>query len=359
MNAHTPGGRGLPLYARISLITVGIVAFFDILYVGRDIIVPLIFALILAILLNPLVDFLTGKGLNRVIAILLSVLLALAAIGGLAYFIVFEIGMFSDTLPSLESRFSELLEQLIRWLSSTFNIAELKILAWLESAKAETMSNSTAFVGRTLGTISGALVLVFLIPVYIFLIIYYKSRLLEFIAMISKDTRHHIVTEVLSESQTLIQRHLTGILLEAVAVAVLNAVGLLVIGIDYAVLIAIIGAILNMIPFIGGLVAICLPVFMALVTRSPAEAFWVLVLYVSVLVVDNYFLFPRIVSSRVKVNALVSIASVLVGGSLWGIPGMFLSLPIIAIMKVIFDRVEPLKPFGHLIGAESSHVKRN
>lgn len=358
MNAHPPTGRELPLYARISLITVGIVAFFDILYVGRDIIVPLIFALILAILLNPLVNYLTRKGLNRVIAILVAVLLALAVMGGLVYFIAYEIGMFSDSLPGLESRFSALLRQFIRWISLSFNIAELKILAWLEAAKAEIMSNSTAFVGRTLGTISGGLVLVFLIPVYIFLIIYYKTRLLEFITMVSKRTRHTIVTEVLSESQVLIQRHLTGILLEALAVAVLNATGLLIIGIDYAVLIAVVGAILNMIPFIGGMVAISIPVFMALVTRSPAEAFWVLVLYVVVLVVDNYFLFPRIVSSRVKVNALVSIVSVLVGGSLWGIPGMFLSLPIIAIMKVIFDRVEPLKPFGHLIGAKSPrHAK--
>lgn len=357
MSAYT-NGKDLPLYVRISLITVGIVAFFDILYVGRDIIVPLIFALLLAILLNPLVNYLTNKGLNRIIAILLSVLLALAIIGGLVYFIAYEIGTFSESLPGLKGRVTVLISQLIRWLSTSFNVPEFKILQWLERAKAEVMSNSTAFVGRTLGTISGALVLVFLIPVYIFLIIYYKKRLLEFITMASKRTRHALVTDVLSESQTLIQRHLTGILLEAIVVATLNATGLFIIGINYAILIALVGAILNMIPFIGGIVAISIPVFMALVTRSPAEAFWVLILYVVVLALDNYFLFPRIVSSRVKVNALISIISVLVGGSLWGVPGMFLALPIIAIMKVIFDRVEPLKPFGHLIGDKHPrHIK--
>lgn len=92
----------------------------------------------------------------------------------------------------------------------------------------------------------------------------------------------------------------------------------MIIGIDYAILLGVIDALLNMIPYIGGLVAISLPMLMAIATRSPTAALLVFVVYLAVQFGDNNYIVPRVVASRVKLNALVSIVMVLVGGALWG-----------------------------------------
>jgi predicted PurR-regulated permease PerM len=152
------------------------------------------------------------------------------------------------------------------------------------------------------------------------------------------------------ESLLLVQNYLVGLLTATGIVAVLNTVGLIILGVEYAVLIGGISALLNIIPYIGGIVAMALTIVIVLATKSPIYALWVLILYGTVQFIDNNILMPKIVSSKIKINEFISIIAVLVGGALWGIPGMFLSLPIIAILKVIFDRIDPLKPFGFVLG---------
>ena len=339
-----------PLYLKLSVITMGLVSFLFILYVGKEILVPLIFATIIAILLNPMVLFLCRKKLNRSIAILISVLSAFTLIAILAYFIFSQAAMFSEALPAFKEKFLTIFNELVKWVSANFNISVPKINAWIEKTKSEGLDNSTAVIGSALTPVSGFLVLFFLLPVYIFLILHYKSLFLEFIFQLFNSGKQKVVNEVLTESKTLIQSYLIGLLLEAAMVAVLNSVGLLMLGIEYAILIGVIGALLNLIPYIGGVVAISIPMLVAIATKSPIDAVWVFVLYTVVQLVDNYLIVPKIVGSRVKINALMSIVVVLIGGAMWGIAGMFLSIPLTAIVKVIFDRVTPLKPFGFLLG---------
>ena len=133
--------------------------------------------------------------------------------------------------------------------------------------------------------------------------------------------------------------------------AILDTVVLLILGIEYAVVIGILGALLNLIPYIGGLVAVAIPMMIALVTKDSAwSALYVLILYYIVQLIDNNYFVPKIVASKVRINALVSIVAVLAGGALWGVSGMFLSIPLIAIIKVVCDQIEPLKPFSLLLG---------
>jgi predicted PurR-regulated permease PerM len=182
------------------------------------------------------------------------------------------------------------------------------------------------------------------------MIIYYKPLLLEFIARLFPKNVHVTVVEVLTETKSLIQSYLFGLLVEAALVAILNSAALMILGIQYAILLGVIGALLNIIPYIGGVVAVALPMLLALATKQPVDALYVLIAYLIVQFIDNNFFVPKIVASKVKINALVSIIVVLAGNALWGVPGMFLSLPLTAIVKVIFDRIGPLQPFGFLLG---------
>ncbi|CAN5894282.1 AI-2E family transporter [soil metagenome] len=340
----------LPFYLKFSQIIIGLVAFFYVLYIGQEIILPLIYATILAILLNPLVNKLHNKKINRVIAILLVLLLAFIVLGSLIYFLSSQATMFSDTFPLLEKKFNMLFNQVVGWFADTFNVSTRKVESWINNEKTESMKGGSAVIGKTLNTISSVLVIGFLLPVYIFMILFYKPLLLEFIGRLFPADKHKAVAEVLLETKSLIQNYLIGLLLEAVIVAVLNSIGLLILGIEYAVLLGIIGALLNFIPYIGGLIATALPMIIALASKSPEYAIYVLIAYLLVQFIDNNFLVPKIVASKVKINALVSIVVVLLGGALWGIPGMFLSIPLTAIIKVMFDRIEPLKPWGFLLG---------
>ncbi|MDB5118681.1 MAG: family transporter, partial [Mucilaginibacter sp.] len=126
---------------------------------------------------------------------------------------------------------------------------------------------------------------------------------------------------------------------------------LLLLGVKYGLLIGVIGAILNLVPYLGGIVAIALPVLMATVTKDGyTTQLGVIGAYALIQFIDNNILVPRIVSSKVQINALVSIVVVLLGNALWGVSGMFLSIPFIAVLKIVFDRITSLKPWGKLLG---------
>lgn len=340
----------LPFYVKCSQVIVGVIGLFYILFIGRDILVPLVFAVIISILLNPIVNYLISKRMNRVLAIFISITIGTVLILGILGFIYSQVKHFSDTVPQLKESFTRLYNDVIGWISDTFNIESPKIEAWITKTKEEQMQGGGSMIGETLGTLSGGLVIIFLMPVYIFMILFYKPLLLDFIDQLFPKTKQSTVEEILKETKTLIQSYLIGLLVEAAIVAVLNSAGLLILGIRYAILIGILGALLNMIPYIGGVVAIAMPVIIALTTKEPVYALFVIGVYIVIQFIDNNLIVPKIVASRVKINALVSIIIVLIGGALWGVAGMFLSIPLTAILKVIFDRIEPLKPLGFLLG---------
>jgi predicted PurR-regulated permease PerM len=192
---------------------------------------------------------------------------------------------------------------------------------------------------------------ILLLPVYLFMILYYKPLLLEFVHKTFRIAYHKTVSEVLSNTKSIIQSYIVGLFFEMVIMAILNSVGLLLLGIQYAVILGVIGAILNIIPYIGGIIATLLAMTIAFVTMdSLSYPIFVLILYIVIQLIDNNYIVPKIVASRVQLNALISIIVVLIGGAIWGIAGMFLSIPLTAILKVVFDHIEPLKPWGYLLG---------
>jgi predicted PurR-regulated permease PerM len=340
----------LPLYHKLAIITIGFFIFFYILFIGKEILVPITFALLLAILLNPIVNFLQRKKTNKIVAIFLSIILMLLVMAGILYFIGSQASKFVEILPQLKQKSHEFAQEALTWFSHTFNITTPKLTNWIEEQKDKGMQGASSVVGIALGSISGLLVGLFLLPVYIFLFLFYKPLLLQFIAKLFSSDKHTVVAEVLKETKGLIQNYLVGLMIEMSIVAAMNSAALMLIGIKYGILLGVIGAILNVIPYIGGIVAIALPMIMGLMMDDPISALYVFIAYILIQFVDNNFLVPKIVASKVKVNALISIVVVLIGGALWGVAGMFLSIPLIAILKVIFDRIEDLEPYGFLIG---------
>jgi len=341
----------LPFYLKITIFFIGLIAFMTILYVAQSIIIPIVFAIIIATLLQPVVNFFVWFKLNRIVAIVMTMLLTFLFIAGFGALLFSQASRFSESWPVLVDKFTVILSDTITWASGYFDINPVKIHEWIANTKSEIINTSSAAIGQTLVAVGSWIVVLFLVPVYVFMILFYQPLLLDFIRKLFAETHQSQVSEIVTQTKTVIQRYLFGLVIEAVIVATLDATALLIIGIQYAILLGIIGALLNVIPYIGGIVAVAMPMVIAIATKSSAwYAFYVLAAYYLIQMIDNNYIVPKIVSSKVKINALFSIIAVIAGNALWGIPGMFLAIPLLAIVKLIFDHIEPLKPWGFLLG---------
>ena len=193
----------------------------------------------------------------------------------------------------------------------------------------------------------------FLLPVYTFLLLFYKTLILNFFYEVFAERNSKEVGEVLSATKKSIQSYVVGLLLEALIVAILNTIALLLLGVKYAILLGVLGAILNVLPYIGGIIALALPLLIATVTKDGFHTqLLIIISYIIIQFIDNHYLIPYIISSKVKINALISVIMILLSGAVWGIPGMFLSIPFTGVLKIIFDRIPELKPWGKLLGDE-------
>ncbi|MDP3916600.1 MAG: AI-2E family transporter [Bacteroidota bacterium] len=341
----------LPFYAKASLILIGLYVLINMLYIAQDIIVPLVFAVIISIVLHPVVNFFVRKKINRIVSIVITIFLTFIIIGSIATLLISQASQFSQSWPMLVEKFTGILNQTVSAASGYTDISPEAINEYIDKGKDEMLNVGKAAIGETLITIGGIILVLLLVPVYVFIILFYHSLLIEFIHKVFGRSDQSQVSAIVSETKTVIQLYLVGLIIEAAIIAVLNSVALLALGIEYAILIGIIGALLNVIPYIGGLVAVALPMIVALATKSSGMyAVYVLIVYYIIQLIDNNYIVPIIVSSKVKINALFSIIVVFAGNALWGISGMFLSIPLLAIIKLIFDHIEPLKPWGFLLG---------
>lgn len=341
----------LPFYAKASLFILGLSAFTSILYITQEILVPFVFAAIIAVVLHPVVIVFIRLGINRIIAITITLFLTFIVIAAFSGLIISQAIQFSDSWPLLVDKSTAVLNQTISWTSDYFDITPKVIHKWIAATKADLLTNSSSAIGQTLISVGGWVAVLCLIPFYVFLFLFYQPLLIDFIHQLFGSSNQNQVKEIVSQTKSVIQHYLVGLVIEAIIVSVLNIGGLLILGIDYAILLGIIGALLNIIPYIGGMVAVALPMMVALATKSSAwYAIYVLALYIIIQLIDNNYIVPIIVAAKVKINALFSIAVVIAGNALWGVSGMFLSIPLLAIIKLIFDHIEPLKPWGFLLG---------
>ena len=353
-----PNNDSLPFYAKFSFNLLTIVLLGAIIFLGQDIFMPLCFAIVLAFLLLPVNQWLVKMGLPQVPAMIVSIMVAVLIIGTIVYFLSTQLAQFTEDLPKIRRNLDRHIYTVQQWIRENFNISRKEQQEAIESASEDMKTTGPGMLGTTFLTAASVLILVFLLPIYTFLILYYRELIRKFLISIFADKHRASVEEVLSESRVIIQSYMVGLMIEMAIVAALNATGFLIIGIDYAIFLAVLAAILNMIPYVGMLVAgaVCMLITLA-TTNDISVILWVGVALTIVQFIDNNILMPYVVSSKVKINALVSIIGVLVGGALAGVSGMFLSIPGIAIMKAVFDRVDGLQPWGMILGDDKTMAK--
>lgn len=343
----------MPLTVKRSIELIGLCLCFAIFAIASDIIMPVIMAFFIAILLLPVYRFLRKYKFPEALAIILPILMVFIFIAGIVWFFSAQIGVLVNDFPQIKQNVAKHLQSLQEWISSftDFSISKQKKFITEKSDDLLNMAGKAASGAAV--TLSSVFIFLGLIPIYIYLILFYKDILLRFVFMWFKTDHHPKVKEAAYEAEAIIKNYLVGLLIQITYMTIMLGGVLMLFGIKHALLIGVIFAILNLIPYVGALLGNILGVLITL-TSSPELGPVITVLLVIAVVqfFDNNILMPRIVGSKVKINALVSILGVVIGGTLAGISGMFLSMPIIAVLKVIFDRSDAFKQWGVLLGDE-------
>jgi len=340
-----------PFYARLSAILLSCCLIFLIVYLGQHILIPIILSFLFAVLLRPLVSLLNVRlHLPHVVAVVIAVVFSLAIVIGIIMFVSFQVGDIAQDWDKIKQNFAVHTSHIQQWIKETFNISYKEQNKYILEARKESL-NGKAIVESTLLSFTDVMFNFILIPFYTFLILLYRNLFIEFFAKLFHEVHHDKLQLVLFQVKTAVQSFLVGLMIELGIVAALTSVGLMIVGIEYAVLLGVITGILNLIPYIGILVAAALTIFATLTSSTDISiVLGVISVNIIVQIIDNNILVPMIVSSKVKINAFISIVAIVIGGAAAGIAGMFLAIPIVAILKVIFDNIPSMEPWGFVMG---------
>jgi len=350
----------LPVYVKLGFqfLIIFFICFF--INVAQNILIPFAFAVLFTVLLLPIVTFLESKHLSKVLSIFISLFIAIGFVAGVIYFLSSQIVSFIQDVPSIKEHLNQHFVDIQNWVKTKFNIPFSEQNQYLQEQANKLKDSGTGYLKTTFFSITEAILLLFLMPIYTFLLLYYRLHIRSFLFLVFKKEYSEDVQCVINKSKIMIRSYVVGLLIEMAIVASANSIGLILLGIKYAIFFGVLSAVLNVIPYIGMFTATLFTVLVTLTTTdNTSDIIWVIVIFYGIHIIDTNFLVPRIVASRLRINALISILGVVIGGALTGISGLFLSVPAIAFIKIICDQVESLKPWGMLMGDETSNAENN
>ena len=343
----------VPFYTRLAMVLISLIAIFYIAIAGKEVLAPLLFALLFSVLLLPVANFLEKKlRFPRSLASITSVLLLLLSIAGILFLVGSQISNLASDWPQFKQQVTASLKDLQHWISLTFHVDIEDQMNYVDNTATHMLSTGPAVIGGAVLSVSSVLLFLVFSMIDTFFLLYYRRLLVRFLVAVFKEENSVAVYDIIAQVQTRIRQYILGLLLEMVIVSTASCLVLWIIGARYAILLGLLTGLLNFIPYIGIFIALLLSTLVTFATAGAAKLLWVILSLLGIHLVDANVLLPMIVGSKVKINALITILGVVIGGSAWGITGAFLALPVIAIIKIVFDRIEPLKPWGMLLGDE-------
>lgn len=341
----------MPVTVRRSIEVLGLCAVGLIIVLGKDVIMPLLMAFFISLLLLPMFRWLTKHRVPETFAIILCIVSFLLVLGGITAFLSYQIGLLVRDIDTIQRNLMVHLNNISDWVNQKMHFTTEQQLAMIRKQAAGMGNNVSSMAQGAAVSLSGILIFVGLIPIYIFLIMFYRNVLLRFVFMWFSKEQFPVVETAVLETEVIVKYYLVGLLIQIGYLTVLVSGILLLFGIKHAILIGVTFAILNLIPYLGALIGNIIGVILTLTSSQDLSQVWIVLGTIAfVQFLDNNILMPRIVGSKVKVNALVSIVGIVIGGTLAGISGMFLSLPVMAVLKIVFDKSHSMQQWGVLLG---------
>lgn len=310
-----------------------------------DLFIPILLGAFIAFALMPVNQWLERRKIPRVLAITITLLAFIGVIGLFAYLVSVQLRELTQNLPNLQERFNHLLENGHQFIEHKFglNIDEQQNLFQ------KGVDSTSSYISTILLSTSGVIANIIQIPVYVFLFLLFRNNfkkvLLSYFPVRKSNPRNWM-----QQIKKVIQGYVSGLLLVIAIIATLNSIGLLILGIPYAIFFGVFSAVLTIIPYIGNFVGCSLPVIMALITKDSAwYAVGVIGVYLLIQFLEGNLITPKIMGNKVSINALAAIIALLVGGKILGIAGMIVAIPAMGVLKVILSHSQYLKPLTLLM----------
>jgi predicted PurR-regulated permease PerM len=342
-----------PFYTKLAMVLISVISLFYIAILGKNILAPLLFALLFSVLLLPVAGFLEKRlRLRRSLAAVLSVLLLVLSIAAIFYIVASQISNLTDDWPRFKLQVLASLKDLQIWISRKFHVNMTRQNNYMNNTASQFLTSGPSMIGETLLSLSSVLVFVLFIMIDTFFLLYYRRLLVKFLIAVFKEENSEAVYDIVAQVQSRIRQYIQGLLLEMVIVSTVCCLALWILGVDYPILLGLLTGLLNLIPYIGIFISLLLSTLVTFASAGVGKILLVVATLFGVHLVDANLLLPLIVGAKVRLNALITIIGVIIGGSVWGIIGAFLAIPVIAIIKIVFDRIDSLQPWGMLLGDE-------
>ncbi len=347
----------LPFLPKLTMVLISIVIIGYLAKIGQTILAPLFFSFIMALLFTPFANFCERKLLfHRTLSTIASLVLMMGIVLGLVYFFTSQFSDFVSSFPTLQKQITKSVYHLQLWVAKTFDLNFKMQMDYIDQALQKLLASSGAILGFTVSvfTTMGAF-LVFSFLFFIF-ILNYRRLLFSFMTSVFDQKHTEKVQEIASEIQKMIKHYIVGLIFQIIITSALTIILLTILNVKYAILLGVLTGLLNVIPYIGIILSGLLAGAIAFVTGENTIIL-VLIGYTVIHLIDANLVLPLMVGSKVKINALFTFIGLLVGEAMWGISGMFLSIPFLAILKIIFEKIDELQPWGKILG-EHRHQRR-
>lgn len=341
----------LPAYAKIAFVLLSLVIIVYGLHALEGLLIPLVFAILFSVLLFPLVQRLENWRVPRILAVFICLILALTLLSGLFYAISVQISSFAEVVPQFVKRGNEYINSIRTFADERLNIDRQRQIAEIRKYFNQALAEGGTILTSTLLATTSILTNLFLVLLFAFFFLIYRDFFRSFFYKAFKDVNKTKVDRVMAGIYQVVKDYLAGLVLVIVIIGTLMTVGLLILGVDYAVFFGFFGACLVLIPYFGISLGSLLPAAYTLVTQdNPLKAVGVIGIFLFVQALEGNVITPYIVGSKVSINPLAAIIVLILWENIWGLPGLVLALPLTAILKVVFDSVDSLKPYGFVIG---------
>jgi predicted PurR-regulated permease PerM len=331
-----------------------------ILVYARPFLVPLAFAGVFSLLLLPVTRWLERRGINKAVATLLTLLAFLCVFAALFFFIGWQLSNITEDATKMEQQLSQKLQQLKTGLHKTFGVSPEKQQQIMKQQQQQAPGKTSALITSLLSGVGLFLTNALLMLVYLFLMLYFRGHLKTAILKFVPEDQRRNGERIMHDSQRVTYKYMTGMGLMIVSLWIMYGIGFSIAGVKNALFFAVLCGVLEIIPFVGNLAGTLLTMGMALSQGGSTNMLiGIAITYALVQFIQSYLIEPLVVGSKVNINPLFTIAGIVAGEQVWGIPGMILSIPLLGMAKIICDRVEPLKPVGYLIGEDKKKSEDN
>jgi predicted PurR-regulated permease PerM len=346
------------VYARLLPPLLTLALTLGLLYFGQIILKPLALSALIGLLLTSPCRFFERQGFPRAYAALIVLLFSMVIFVVIFYFLFNSIFSFREDLPQMKQNIDSSLQQLEQLLGRWLHISTIRMHEIVQSSSTNLLPKTSYIVNKTLTLGSVILFAGIMLLIMTFLMLLYRGLIVAFFLRLFHDEHAAVIQNIFNNIQYVIRGYIAGLLTEMIILAVAYSTTLALLGIRYALLLGVIGALINILPYVGIIITCVLTALISITTNTPLTVLWAVICLIVIHMIDVNILNPVIIGNKVRINALANITAVITMAALWGLPGTFMALPLLAIVKVIFEEIPAFQSFAILMGDDNPPVPK-